>query len=101
MADHIRLVSYFYTHCADTPGEAFRLLSVLKEGGVNLLAFSAFPEGMNRCQVDFVPENPDLFLKVAHQAGLTVESFCPCRIHKQFRLDDLQSHLPVQPRFVC
>ena len=78
MTDNVRLVSYFYTHCADSPGEAFRLLSTLKEGGVNLIAFSAFPEGMNRCQVDFIPENPDLFLKAAHKAGLTVSDQKQC-----------------------
>ena len=78
MADNVRLVSYFYTHCADSPGEAFRLLSTLKEGGVNLIAFSAFPEGMNRSQVDFIPENPDLFLKAAHKAGLTVSDKKQC-----------------------
>ncbi len=78
MADNVRLVSYFYTHCADSPGEAFRLLSTLKEGGVNLIAFSAFPEGMNRCQVDFIPENPDLFQKAAHKAGLTVSDKKQC-----------------------
>jgi hypothetical protein len=78
MADNVRLVSYFYAHCADSPGEAFRLLSTLKEGGVNLLAFSAFPDGMNRCQVDFIPENPDLFTKAAHKAGLTVSDKKQC-----------------------
>jgi hypothetical protein len=78
MADNVRLVSYFYTHCADSPGEAFRLLSALREGGVNLFAFTAFPEGMNRCQVDFIPENPDLFLKAAHKAGLTVSDKKQC-----------------------
>ena len=78
MADNVRLVSYFYTHCADSPGEAFRLLSTLKEGGVNLIAFSAFPEGMNRSQVDFIPQNLDLFLKAAHKAGLTVSDKRQC-----------------------
>jgi hypothetical protein len=78
MADNVRLVSYFLTHCADSPGEAFRLLSSMKEGGVNLLAFSAFPDGTNRCQVDFIPENPDLFLKAARQAGLTVSDKKQC-----------------------
>ena len=78
MADSIRLVSYFYTHCADSPGEAFRLLGTLKEGGVNLLAFTAFPEGLNRCQVDFVPDNPDLFTKVARKAGFTVTDKKQC-----------------------
>jgi len=78
MADHVRLVSYFYTHCADTPGEALRLLTALKEGGVNLLAFSAFPDGMNRCQVDFIPEDSELFLKAAHKSGLTVSDQKQC-----------------------
>jgi len=78
LADHIRLVDYFYTHCADTPGEGFRLLSKLKEGGVNLLAFSAFPDGNKRSQIDFIPENPDLFLKVARKAGLTISERKQC-----------------------
>jgi len=78
MADKVRLVDYFYTHCADTPGEAFRLLSALKEGGVNLLAFSAFPEGMNRSQVDFIPENTDALLKAAKKAGLTLSDKKQC-----------------------
>ena len=78
MADKTRLVDYFYTHCADHAGEAFRLLSTLKEGGVNLLAFSAFPAGPNKCQVDFVPENPDTLLKAAKQAGLTLSDRKQC-----------------------
>lgn len=77
MADNVRLVSYFHTHCPDSPSETFRLLSALKEGGVNLLAFSAFPDA-NRTQVDFIPENPDLFLKAAHKAGLTVSDKKQC-----------------------
>ena len=78
MADRVRLVDYFYTHCPDTPGEGFRLLSQLKEGGVNLLAFSAFPEGAKRSQMDFIPEDPDLFLKAARKAGLTISAKKQC-----------------------
>jgi len=78
MADQIRLVDYFHTHCADTPGEAFRILGILKEGGVNLLAFSAFPDGMNRCQVDLMPENPGALQAAAKKAGLTMSDRKQC-----------------------
>jgi hypothetical protein len=78
MTDRIRLVDYFYTHCADSPGEAYRLVSRLKESGVNLLAFSAFPEGANRCQVDFIPENPDLFRKAMEKSGMSLSERKRC-----------------------
>ena len=45
MADTIQRVDYFYTMVPDKPGEAARMLAVLREAGVNLLVFSGFPEG--------------------------------------------------------
>jgi hypothetical protein len=78
LAERIRLVDYFYAHCADTPGEGFRVLSSLKEAGVNLLAFSAFPQGTNRCQVDLVPENSESLLAAAKSAGLTLSEKKRC-----------------------
>jgi hypothetical protein len=41
MADTIRRTDYYYTHVKDVPGEAYRILSHLKEKGVSLIAFSA------------------------------------------------------------
>jgi hypothetical protein len=78
VAERIRLADYFYTHCADSPGEAFRLLSSLREAGVNLLAFSAFPEGMNRCQIDLVPEKTESLLQAAKTAGLSLSEKKHC-----------------------
>ena len=72
MADKIRRVEYFYTHVPDTPGEAFRVLSQLKEAGVNLLAFSAFPSPGAKAQVDFLPENTEAFLSTARKTGITL-----------------------------
>jgi hypothetical protein len=72
MPDRIRRVDYFYTSVPDTPGEGFRLLSKLKEAGVNLLAFTAFPSAGTKAQVDFVPDDTDKFLKAAKTAGITV-----------------------------
>ena len=53
----IRLAEYFYIQTPDQPGEAARVLSWLKDAGVSLLAFSAFPTG-RRSQMDFIPEDP-------------------------------------------
>ena len=68
MAETIRRVDYFYVTAPNKPGEAVRMLSTLKEAGINLLAFSGFPSG-RRSQIDFVPEDPAAFRKVARKAG--------------------------------
>jgi len=78
MNDKIRRADYFYTHVADTPGEAFRLLSKLREGGVNLVAFSAFPSAGNKSQVDMVPDGTEQFLKACKQAGVALIGPKPC-----------------------
>jgi hypothetical protein len=43
----------------------------MKAAGVNLLAFTGFPEG-GGAQVDFVPENGARFRQAANKAGLRV-----------------------------
>jgi len=69
MSETIRLADYFYLQCPDRPGEGARALSQLKDAGINLLAFSAFPAGRQRTQLDFVPENPAAFRAAAKRAG--------------------------------
>ncbi len=71
MADRIRRVPYFYVLAPDKPGEGARALRTLHEAGVNLLAFSGFPEG-RRAQLDFVPEDPAAFRAAARRAGWKV-----------------------------
>ena len=70
MADTIRRVDYYYTATTDKPGEAARALTALHQAGVNLLAFSGFPHGARRAQLDFVPEDPGVFSRAARKAGL-------------------------------
>ncbi|MGH7389850.1 MAG: hypothetical protein ACREM3_10395 [Candidatus Rokuibacteriota bacterium] len=53
MSETIGLVDYFYVEAADRPGEGARMLDHLRDAGVNLLAFSGFPQG-RRAQIDFV-----------------------------------------------
>jgi hypothetical protein len=72
MADNIRRADYFYTTVPDEPGEGYRILGRLKEAGVSLLAFSAFPMAGGQAQVDFVPSDTEKFLKAAKATGITL-----------------------------
>src|SRR5262245_14918905 len=67
MADSIKRAEYFHVQVPNKPGEGARHLSALAEAGVNLLAFSGFPEGRG-AQLDFVPEDPAAFRQVAKKA---------------------------------
>lgn len=67
MADTIRLVDYFYITVPNNPGEGAHALQILKDAGVNLLAFSGFPEG-RRAQMDFIPADPSAFKQAAKKA---------------------------------
>ena len=57
MADRIRKADYYSIQVFNRRGEGMRLLKGLRENGVNLLAFTGFPNG-RKAQVDFIPEKP-------------------------------------------
>jgi hypothetical protein len=67
MADTVRLVDYFYITAPNKPGEGARALNTLKDAGVNLLAFSGFPQG-RRAQMDFIPADAAAFKQAAKKA---------------------------------
>src|SRR5260370_21756883 len=64
MAETVRTMDYFYVMVPDKPGEGARILAELKNAGVNLIAYSGFPEGRG-AQLDFVPMNSMAFRDVA------------------------------------
>ena len=64
MAETIRLVDYYYVQVAPKTGDGAKVLRALKDAGVNLLAFSGFPEG-RRAQLDFVPVDAAAFKSAA------------------------------------
>jgi len=68
MATTIRKVGYFKLSAPNKPGVGALLLQTLREGGVNLLAMTAFPAGKG-CQVDLVPEKAAKLQAVAKQLG--------------------------------
>ena len=64
MADTIRQVDYFYMLVPHRAGEGARILRALKDAGVNLVAFSGFPE-QRRAQLDFFPADAAAFKSAA------------------------------------
>jgi hypothetical protein len=72
MADTVRGVEYYYVTVPDGPGEGQRVLSALRESGVNLLAVLGFPLGGGQAQLDLVPEDPQALRDAAEQAGVTL-----------------------------
>jgi hypothetical protein len=69
MGDVIRKVDYFYIKSANKPGEGAKILRALRDEGINLLAFSGFPQG-RKAQIDFVPVDPLAFETAAKRVGL-------------------------------
>jgi hypothetical protein len=72
MADVTRVVDYFYAMVPDKPGEGAKVLKVLRDARVNLLAFSAFPS-QRKSQADFVPADPAGFVAAAKAAKLKLK----------------------------
>jgi len=72
MADKVRRVEYFYATVSDRPGQSVKMLSALKDAGVLLLAYHAFPIGGGQAQIDFVPEDARKFKQVAATAGVAL-----------------------------
>ena len=73
MADLVRKVDYFAAEVPDKPGEAASILATLAIEGVNLLAFTGFPNG-RKSQLDFVPEDAAAFKKAAAAMKLKVSA---------------------------
>ena len=57
MADRVRKVNYCYLTVPSRSGHGARILSELKDSGVNLLAFSGFPGKGGKAQIDLVTDD--------------------------------------------
>jgi len=67
MPDTVRKVNYAYVTAASRPGEAARVLEALGAANINLLAFSGFPQGRNKAQIDLVTDDLDALKAVARR----------------------------------
>ena len=69
MATTIRKAVYFTIHTPNRVGEGARILKGLRDAGVNLRAFSGFPDA-GRAQLDFIPYDTGQFVRAARKLGL-------------------------------
>ena len=73
MAYEIRCIDYFYCSVKDQPGEAYKVLSILEDLGINMLAFHAIPIGPNNTQLTIFPENSGRLFSEAKRSGLKLD----------------------------
>ena len=71
MATTVRKTAYFSMRTPNRAGQGARLLSALAAHGVNLLAFTGFPNA-GRAQVDFIPYDVSKFTIAARKLGMKV-----------------------------
>jgi hypothetical protein len=67
MPNTIRKVSYAYVEILNKSGELARILSALRDANVNLLAFSGFPQGRTKAQLDLFTDDLNGLKAVARQ----------------------------------
>lgn len=73
MAFTIQRVDYFYTTVKDQPGEAYKILNLLLELGINQLAFTAIPFGKDSTQLAIFPEDAAKLINEAQKAGMSLD----------------------------
>jgi hypothetical protein len=69
MPDRVRRVNYCYPIVPNRAGQGARLLAELERAGVNLLAYSGFPVGGGRSQLDLVLEDMGPLRRLARRNG--------------------------------
>ncbi len=77
MAIKIKKIEYFYCNIQDQPGESYKLLTLLAEVGVNLLAFTAVPSGLLNTQFTLFPEDSNKLIIEAKKASLSIQGPVP------------------------
>jgi hypothetical protein len=69
----VRRIDYFYARVEDVPGEAYKMLSMLADLGLNLLAFTAVPVGPEQTQLTLFPEDTGKMASEARKAKLQLD----------------------------
>jgi hypothetical protein len=69
MADRVRKVNYCYAKVSARAGQGAAVLDEVQKAGVNLLAFSGFPIGGGKAQLDLVADDMAAVRRVARKNG--------------------------------
>ena len=70
MADRVRKINYCYAKVSARAGQGAAILSKLRDASVDLLAFTGFPIGGGKAQLDFVSNDMAGVRRVARKEGL-------------------------------
>lgn len=74
MADQVRKVSYAYVMVPDRPGRGGDVLDQVRKAGINMLAFSGFPSGKGKAQLDIVVDRLAPLQKIAKANGWSLSA---------------------------
>ncbi|MFY9532296.1 MAG: hypothetical protein WBC04_12265 [Candidatus Acidiferrales bacterium] len=77
MAEEVRQVEHYSLLISNKVGEGARVLGMLRDAGVNLIAFWGYGVGAGRAQLEFIPENGPAFVAAAKQAKLKLSKRRP------------------------
>jgi len=73
MPEIVKRAEYYYATVDDKVGEGARLLDALRQAGVDLLAFHAFPFGI-KSQLDLFPKDSAKLAAAAAKAGVKLSA---------------------------
>jgi hypothetical protein len=69
MPDRVRKVNYCYPIVPNRAGQGAKILGEISRAGINLLAYSGFPVGGGKSQLDLVVEEAGPLVRLARQQG--------------------------------
>jgi len=69
MADRVRKVNYCYAKVSARAGQGAAVLDEIQKAGVSLMAFSGFPIGGGKAQLDLVTQDMAAVRRVARKNG--------------------------------
>ncbi len=85
MAEEVRQVEHYSASIPNKVGEGVRVLSALRDAGVNLIAFWGYPYGVGRAKLEFIPENDATFVAAAKNTKLKLKKSTAFYIHGEDR----------------
>jgi len=72
MPENVQKVDHYSASIPNKTGEGARVLSALRDAGINFIGLWAYPSARGKAQLEMIPENSAALPKAAKKAGLAV-----------------------------
>lgn len=69
MADRVQKVNYCYAKVSNRAGQGVKMLEEIRDEGIDMVAFSGFPIGRGKAQLDFVTKEMGPLRRLAKKRG--------------------------------